>query len=566
MKATPTDSIHINQWSTSKGWVVLLLMVFLNGFYSTAQVSVSTDTTTIAIGEQISYEISVETDSMNLVVFPEGQTFMPLELVESSAVDSIRQAERVKLLKRYLLTQFDSGAYTIPGQKVLIQDQAYYTDSIQVKVLGVEVDTTKQGLYDIKPLIETEKSRGSIGTVLLIILALLALAGFLMYWFIWRKNPLTEEEEIALLPPYEQAKYALSKLEQSQYLIRSQVKEFYSELTLILRNYLDQKVYDRALESTTDQLIARLQLLKEGNQIPLKKDTIKNIESILKRADLVKFAKSQPDMALAELDYKTIGKELDEVKDALPEPSEEEKMLDQRYREEQEQRKKQKKIILTLAISGVLMVATLVGLGIKYGFSYLFDTATGKESLELLEGEWVESAYGFPPVFIETPKVLKREVIEIPEELKETIFSSTNFRYISEKAGLYIEIGNLTYNLTQEEQEQMKDEQYRASKILESSENAIKSLERDGAMDIIVKRDQFITPNAAEGLKSFGNYNLKNDGDTIPMEYVVFTFNSENVYQTIILSWKENDDYLDQLSERVINSIELVPDAEEEEE
>jgi hypothetical protein len=85
-------------------------------------------------------------------------------------------------------------------------------------------------------------------------------------------------------------------------------------------------------------------------------------------------------------------------------------------------------------------------------------------------------------------------------------------------------------------------------------------------MDIIVKRDQFITPNAAEGLKSFGNYNLKNDGDTIPMEYVVFTFNSENVYQTIILSWKENDDYLDQLSERVINSIELVPDAEEEEE
>ncbi|MEM1001656.1 MAG: hypothetical protein AAGH46_03290 [Bacteroidota bacterium] len=559
-----TNPTYVVEFSSKlKSGLILVLMLI--GISVQAQVSSRIDTTKIAIGEQIKFEITVETDTTNLVVFPEGQTFMPLELVESLDVDSVRQAEKIKLLKTYLLTQFDSGNYTIPSQKILIQEQPYFTDSLLVSVVGVEVDTTKQGLYDIKPLIETDKSSGGIWGVLLVILLVLGIAAFALYWFIWRKKPLTEEEEVALMPPYEQAKYALTKLEESKYLIKSEIKEFYSELTLILRKYLDEKVYDRAMESTTDQLITRLELLKQGNQIPLKKDTIKNIESILKRADLVKFAKSEPDIALAEMDRTTISKEIDEVKLALPEPTEEEKLLDQQYREEQDRKKKRRKIVITVAASILLLLATFVGLGLKYGFAYLFDTITGKESKELLEGQWVNSAYGFPPIFIDTPVVLERQVNDSLRQFEEEL-RVTNFKFESLKAGLFIETGTMTYVIDEEERKQYQDEDFKAQRILETSEGAIKRFESNGAQDIIVKRDQFITPNAAEGLQTFGSFNLKVGGESVPMEYAIFIFMTENVTQTIALSWKDDDVYLDEISERIINSLELIPDLEEEDE
>jgi hypothetical protein len=173
---------------------------------------------------------------------------------------------------------------------------------------------------------------------------------------------------------------ALKKLEESDYLQKEELKDYYSELTFIIRKYLDEKVFDRALESTTDELVERLNMLREANQIELSNDDIKNIEVILKRADLVKFAKSAPDVELARLDRNTIDVEIDQVKEALPEPTEEEKLLDEQYRDDQERKNKRKKIWLTVAASILILIATFVGFGVKYGFKYVVDTLVGEES------------------------------------------------------------------------------------------------------------------------------------------------------------------------------------------
>jgi len=355
----------------SRQRVVLSLFSLLLSFISFSQVTKEVDTTKIRIGEQINYKIKVEADSTALVVFPEGQTFSPLEAVEALEIDTTKKDSKFKLSRIYKLTHFDSGSYTIPRQKIIIGEKPFYTDSLRVDVGTVEVDTTKQKLYDIKPIIEVEKNSSNWWIWLLVILAALALIGFLLWWFVWREKPLTEEEEIALLPPYDRAKLALKKLDNSQYLIRSEVKEYYSELTMIIRKYLDEKVYERSLESTTDELMNRLQLLKEGNQFPFSKETLNNLETILKRADLVKFAKSAPDTALIEMDRATIEKEIESVKAILPEPSEEEKLLDQQYKEAQERKKKRTKILITVASLVLLLAATYVGFGLKYGFKYV---------------------------------------------------------------------------------------------------------------------------------------------------------------------------------------------------
>jgi hypothetical protein len=536
------------------------MLFFLCSFSTFAQVTSEIDSTKIRIGEQINYKIKVEADSSALVIFPEGQTFMPLEAVEALKIDTTKKDAKFLLSRIYKLTQFDSGSYTIPRQKIIIGDKTFFTDSLRVNVNTIVVDTLKQKLYDIKPIIEVEKSGGDWWIWLLGIVLAIAFIAFLLYWLIWRKKPLTAEEEIALLPPYDRAKLALIKLEESQYLMRAEVKDYYSELTFIIRKYLDEKVYDRALESTTAELVNRLNLLKDGNQIDLSKDTIKNLESILNRADLVKFAKSAPDTALAEMDKATIDKEIDHVKESLPEPTEEEKLLNQQYKDAQERKKRRQKRILTVAIAVFLVIATFVGFGLKYGFGFMKDTIIGHESKELLEGDWVESAYGFPAVFIETPRVLKRIDSSLSEGSKEQM-TMTTFMY-----GTFLDLFSVTVNTTTlkvpKQDAQTEETKKPTFDLLEISEGSIKGFESKGATDITVKREKFATPNAAEGLKTFGTLNIKvpNTDHVMTTEYALFIFSNENVLQQVILTWPQDDDYADEMVQRIIDSIELKPD------
>jgi hypothetical protein len=524
---------------------------FIFGLWSLisfSQVTSSIDSTKIKIGAQITYKISVESDPSSLVVFPEGQTFSPLEMIESYAVDTVKNKDKYNLIKKYGLTQFDSGKYTIPRQKISIGEKTFFTDSLKIEVNNVVVDSTKQGLYDIKPIIEVDKKGGNWWKYLLMILLIIGIIGLLMYWFIWRKKSLTEEEQIALLPPYDRAKLALKKLDESHYLEHSEIKAYYSELTLIIRKYLDEKVYDKALESTTDQLVTRLNLLKDGNQIELSKEDIRNIETILKRADLVKFAKSAPDIELAKIDRNTIDMEIDHVKEALPEPTEEEKLLDEKYRQELEHKKKRKKIIISVVIGIFLLIAIFVGFSIKYGFGYVKDTIIGHNSIELLEGDWVTSEYGFPPVTISTPKVLKRMDAPLPEELTEQI-EVTMFGYGSLLESFNVVVGTTKYKNLGEGKIDLQN----------AVEGSFKTWESLGVQNMLVKNEKFVTPNGAEGLKVYGTADFPSltPNKLEKGNYVLLNFTAENYMHQIVLTWREHDSYADQIVERILNSVEL---------
>jgi hypothetical protein len=527
--------------------VVLSIVFSFFTFFATAQVKSSIDSTKIKIGAQVTYKIEVESDTTDFVVFPEGQSFTPLEMIESYKIDTTKNKAKYNLIKRYGLTQFDSGNYTIPRQKIIIGDKAFFTDSLQVEVNNVKFDSTKQGLYDIKPYIQVEKRSSNWWQTLLIVLAILSLVAFLLYWFIWRKKPLTEAEEIALLPPYERAKLALKKLDDSDYLQQAELKGYYSELTFIIRKYLDEKVYDKALESTTDELVLRLKLLKDGNQIELSQEDIRNIETILKRADLVKFAKSAPDVELAKIDRHTIDIEIDHVKEALPEPTEEEKLLDQQYKEMQERKKKRRKIIATLVISVFLILATFTGFVIKYGFGYVKDTIVGNDSKELLEGNWVNSAYGIPPIYISTPEVLERidsKQIESMSQSKTTIFN-----YGTILSDINIAVSTSKFNLPDSSQVD----------VARAVEGAMQQFEKNGVKNLFTKQDQFITPNAIEGIKVYGTADFPQPLTTEYRkgEYAILLFATKDVLQTIMLAWNADDVYANQIMERIMNSIEL---------
>ena len=529
--------------------LVLTVVFAIYSVLSYSQVTTNIDRDTIKIGEQITYKIEVEADTTDFVAFPEGQSFLPLEVVESFKVDTTINERRMNLIKKYGLTQFDSGSFTIPRQKIAIANKFYFTDSLKVEVKNVEIDTTKQGLYDIKPLIAVDKSTGKWWKYLLIALLILGGLAYLLYWFIWRKKPLTEAEKIALLPPYDRAKLALKKLEESDYLENQALKDYYSELTLIIRKYLDEKVYDHSLESTTDELINRLLLLKEANKIDLSIETIRNIESILKRADLVKFAKGAPEIALAQIDKQTIEAEIDHVKEALPEPTEEEKLLDEKYREEIERKKKRKKVILTVVIAFFVLAAVIGGFSIKYGFNYVKDSIIGHDSKELLESkEWVTSEYGAPPLIITTPKVLKRVNSQIPEGMEQAIQDSQMFVYGSLMSNFYIVVNSTFLN---------PKVQFDLNKAVD---NVMVQFETQGAQNIITKQDDFVTPNGAEGIDIHGTMTLVNPATNKEMDskYSILNFYNNGAYQQVQLIYDRNDNYAEQIVQRIINSIELI--------
>ena len=543
----------IKQRSTQN--ILLSLFCVLISLIGYSQVTSSIDSTAIKIGAELFYKIHVKTDSTTLVVFSEEQTFQPLEMINSYSIDTTKKEGYYQLTKTYGLTQFDSGVYTIPKQKIRIGENIFFTDSLQVQVNPVVVDTSKQKLFDIKPLIEVDKKPSKIWRTLgFILLALLGIGGVL-YWFIWRKKPMSEAEKIAALKPYERAKLALEKLDEERYFENEEIKTYYSDLTLILRQYLDEKVYEQSLESTTDELIFRLKTLEAENQIKLSKETIQNIETIFKRADLVKFAKSKPDYQLAKLDKNTIDLEIDHVKEGLPEPTEEELLQDLAYREALARKQKRKKIKqITAAILGVFLI-TMIGLVIRSGFTEVKDTVLRNPSKLLLEKTpWVTSEYGAPGITISTPEVLQRQIVELPEEMKGKVQTVT-FAYAGTDTPIDVVINSSKYAAETDEEGKQKDVPI---DLLKVAEGVLDRFEENGTKNIITRNEQFITPNGQEGIKTFGTAEFLVEDKLVKGAYILLGFSTPNLLQQVILTWKEEDVYADQIVERILNSIELI--------
>lgn len=541
---------HLQLFLPKVSWVgvILFLVCAQQSFAQIApKVTSSIDRNEIKIGEQINFQITVEVDSTAQVVFPEGQTFFPLEMVEALMTDSIKKSTRIQLQKTYALTQFDSGVYTLPRQKISINDILYYTDSLKIGVATVPVDTITQQMYDIKPLIPVEKSYAKLWQTIAWVLLGLAVIGGLLYWFVFRKKPLTEKEKEALLPPYDRALLELKRLENSRYLIQDEYKQYYSELTSIVRSYLEEDVHVSALESTTDQLIDKLEMMKDAGELKLDTDTINQFKKVLQTSDLVKFARSKPEISVAEQDRKAIEQIVIKTKEALPEPTEEELMHTEEYLEELSRKKQKKKILVTVAVAFAVLLISGISAVAYYGFGYVKDTIIGHPTKELLEGEWITSAYGFPPIQLETPQVLLRQEVKLQPELKANIKELQAFMYRS-SIGLFT-IGTTSVTFAQPVEPDFE----------KSIEQIIKNFEAQGAKNIITKQDSFTTMAGVKGIKIYGSgqFVVPESKDPVKGQYVVLLFGGNGFQQQVIVSWLDGDTYAEEIVNRILRSVDV---------
>jgi hypothetical protein len=166
----------------------------------------------------------------------------------------------------------------------------------------------------------------------------------------------------------------------------------------------------------------------------------------------------------------------------------------------------------------------------------------------------VTSEYGAPGVTISTPEVLERQIVELPEEMKGKVQTIT-FSYAGVDTPFDVVVNSSKYATETDQEGKQKETPI---DLLKVAEGVLDSFEENGAKNITTRNEQFITPNGQEGIKTFGTADFLIDDTLVKGEYILLGFSTPNILQQVILTWKEDDVYADQIIERILNSIELI--------
>ncbi|MBP4139699.1 hypothetical protein [Flavobacterium geliluteum] len=533
---------------------IFLLLLSTAVFSQQKQVETSIDTTKNKIGAEFKLTLKTVVSSKSKVVFPQLKNIGALEVIESYPIDTLKKNDQYELIKKYGLTQFDSGKYTIPSIKILIDKAPFLTDSLAVEVTNVKLDTLQQKMYEIKDITVVDNGLGDWWKYVLGILIILGIGAF-VYWYIKKRQQKKIEEEV-YKTPIEKATSLLNSLEKKELWQKGEIKEYYSELTDIARNYIEEAIQIPAMESTTSELIQGLKTASTKKKMSLSTETVENLERVLRQADLVKFAKSKPlEFEITE-DRNKIQKAILTLDNAIPTeiPVEEEDLLlneaqKQKQIQLQLKRKRNKRIITATATVVFLVTATTTYFIVTKGFNFVKDNVIGHPTKELLESDWVKSEYGNPGVLVETPKVLKRIDLTktLPKEGLALVKEMQTFGYGSLIDNFSIMVSTLKYK-----QETQID-------LAKSLEVTLKTIEAQGARNMIVKQEDFQTNEGITGIKGYGTFSNidKNSKSSTKMYYEILLFTQDGGLQQIAIFHQEGDTYGNEIAERILNSVEL---------
>lgn len=535
--------------------LVLILSFLSIAVWSQPKVTTSIDTVKNKIGTEFKLSLKTNVDTLSKVKFPESKFFGALEVLESYKVDTVKKGDRYELIKKYGLTQFDSGKYTIPRIPIIINGKTVYSDSLAIEISDVKVDTLKQKMFDIKDIATVKSPMGNWWIYVLVVIGLIGL-GFLIFYLLKNRKPKAKAEVIVYKTPIEKATTLLQQLESKELWQKGAVKDYYSELTDIVRNYIEEEIKIPAMESTTSELIEGLRKAAKQKKLKLSNDTVENLEKVLQQADLVKFAKVTPMDYEIEEDKKRISNTIVTIHKSIPEIVETEDELalwneqqKEKARLEKLKREKRKKIAIIVGSAAFLILGTLGFFIATKGFDYVKDNLIGHPTKELLEGEWVYSQYGNPGVKIETPKVLMRQDASkiLPKNAMALIKEMQIFTYGSMIDDFYIGVSTSTFK------EETKID------LEQAAEGSIKIFETQGASNILVKTEEFDTQKGITGRKAYGTLSMvdKVSGKSTKMYYEILIFAQSNGIQQITILQREDDQYAKKIGERMLNSVEL---------
>jgi len=271
---------------------MLCLLATSSGLPQSANFQAHLDRDSVLIGDWITLKLEAQ--------YPEGivvhwplllDSIQQFEVLEYREADSSVQNNTVTKSQTFTIAAFDTGyfvlepiplAYQLPASSIL--DTAE-TEPMLVTVRGVAIDTS--GIKPIKPPLDAPLTLRELLPYIGGGLVTLLLIGVLV-WYFTRKKPEPVRRVRPKRPPHEIALEKLRHLEAEKRWQQGEVKKYYSEISEILRAYIEFRFDILALESVTPDILRDLQRTDVAPELQAK------LKSILALSDMVKFAKFEP--------------------------------------------------------------------------------------------------------------------------------------------------------------------------------------------------------------------------------------------------------------------------------
>lgn len=272
----------------------ILIYFVVNTLTAQVAINVTTDKLEYEIGDYIRVEITASSEETIAYFWPAVSEIAPYEVIAVNPIDTVTIAGETVYKQKIIFSIYEPDKYyfpqvTIPYKKPN-DNTAYFaiSDSLPFIVKSIAVDTTAI-IKPIKVIQDVKVVNFTPLYIFLVINAIIAVA-FIIYFFFIRK-----EKKSAIAKPLGQQKSLyeltidkLNVLNAKKLWQKDELKLYYSELTDILRSYIEQRFAINAMESTSDEI------LEQCNNIVAIKPFTDDITFILQLADMAKFAKSRP--------------------------------------------------------------------------------------------------------------------------------------------------------------------------------------------------------------------------------------------------------------------------------
>ena len=301
-------------------WIAGFLCWVLPG---SAQVdlSVQLDSSDIMIGDQVHLDIRVTAQPGVQVLDPDLtplDTSQAIEVLASAPWDTVGREGTLQLRKRITLTSFEPGEHLIPPLEIRykagVAGRLLRSQPLALRVRDLPPAADPNELMPIKPIVEEPLRFQDILPYLLGFLGLVLLLVIVFFILHRRRGVATAAPEV-IIPPHLLALQKLEVLREKKLWQKGESKAFQSELSHILREYLENRFHLPALEMTSGETLRRL---PELDLDPAWQDRLRDVFQV---ADLVKFAKAEPTTSLHEQALQTV--ETFVTKTTPPEPDEE---------------------------------------------------------------------------------------------------------------------------------------------------------------------------------------------------------------------------------------------------
>ncbi len=275
-----------------------------------AEVIASADKDKITIGEKLTYALEVKTAQNIEVEFPVFEDNLAGLSIRDSSLKEKSSFGRKIYIKSYLLSTYVTGPYIIPPAAIKYktkdadQWEELETNEVVVQIESVLGDQATD-IKDIKGPIELPSSLW-----IFVVIAILVAAIWGAIALVKLISKRREIKAISIVPAHVAAYVALKRLKKKDYLRQGKVREYYSELSDIIRRYIEARFELRAPEMTTEEF-----LLSVKKATIFSKEQIRLLKEFLSHCDMVKFAKHKPSKKEVDESFLSAEQFIDQTKE-----------------------------------------------------------------------------------------------------------------------------------------------------------------------------------------------------------------------------------------------------------